>query len=99
MRTVQETRVKATMATARATSGCSSDRNGAGLPRAETSKSQGIRIMQVGARRLPAGLARQDRIGSTRTNQANEVVIPQVGQGRPVEALNAQGQRPNRSCV
>ena len=48
--------------------------------------SQGTSVKQVGASKLPTGCARHERTRSPRANQANEVVIPQVGQGRPVAA-------------
>src|SRR5262249_168917 len=34
-----------------------------------------------------------------RTNQANAVVIPQVGQSRPVRLANVHGRRPSWVCV
>ena len=94
------TEVRLTTATARATSGCSRVRNGAGLPGPSAIRSQGIRIRRGRGQHAPGGVGPpgSDR-HRPRANQANEVVIPQVGQGRPVVALNAQGQSPSRSCV
>jgi hypothetical protein len=55
--------------------------------------------MDNSANRHPAGLACHERPIRPRTNQANEVVIPQVGQSRPVTTANAQGPSPSWVCV
>jgi hypothetical protein len=87
------------MATDKPTNGCSRVRNGQGRPRYATNRSQGISKKDVGAIKLPAGFARQEGTGWARTNQAKDVVIPQLGQGRPVADRNAQGHNPSCVCV
>ena len=41
----------------------------------------------------------QERSMRPRTNQANAVVMPQVGHGRPVIVAKAQGRSPSCTCV
>ena len=94
-RTVQDNRLRATVATTKPIKGTSNDRHPTGRPRAAPATSQGIKTAQVGASRLPAGLARHERSNRPRTNQANAVVIPQAGQRSPVTSANAQGARPS----
>ncbi len=57
---VQEIRVRATLATAKLTNGCSNLRNGQGRPSTAMDRSQGIINKDVNAIKLPAGFARQD---------------------------------------
>ena len=47
----------------------------------------------------PGGLARHAWATRPRENQANDVVIPHEGQGRPVRTANAQGPSPSCVCV
>jgi hypothetical protein len=93
----QNARLARTIAKRSPMRGRSIDRKPTGLPSHTQTKSQ----VETGpirkAIKLPAGLARHDAPSEPRVNQANAVVIPQVGQRRPVTVANVQGPRP--SCV
>ncbi len=68
-----------------------------GLPRTAVASSQNIVGTVAEAIRHPAGFARHDGSIRPRTSQAKAVVIPHVGQSRPVALANAHGRSP--SCV
>jgi len=59
--------------------------------------NQTINGIESRANRHPAGLACQERSIRPRMNQANAVVIPQVGHSRPVTVAKAHGRSP--SCT
>ena len=93
----QNARLAETIASRSPIKGRSIDRK----PRGLLSQTQANSQVETGtirkAIRHPAGLARHDAPSEPRVNQANAVVIPQVGQRRPVNTANVQGPRP--SCV
>jgi hypothetical protein len=97
IRMSQNARLAETIAISSPKSGRPIDRKPIDLPSQAQEKSQIETGTIKRAIRHPAGLARHDALHEPRMNQANAVVIPQVGQGRPVTKANVQGPRP--SCV
>jgi hypothetical protein len=97
MRMNQNARLAATTDTSSPIRGLSMDRKPTGFLNQEQSTSQDATGTLSRAIKHPAGLACHEWPRSPRANQANDVVIPQVGQRRPVSTANAQG--PSPSCV
>jgi hypothetical protein len=97
MRKNQNARLMTTIDTSNPIMGLLSDRKPTGLFSQEQRTNQTIRGTESRAIMHPAGLACHDWARQPRVNQANEVVIPQVGQRCPVSTANAHGPRP--SCV
>jgi hypothetical protein len=67
------------------------DRNPTGSFRTALATNQAINGTASRANTHPAGFARHDRSTRPRVNQANAVVMPHVGQSRPVTVTNVQG--------
>ena len=66
-----------------------------GLPRAAPASSQGISPTLAAAAHNPPGLLANAGPMRPRTNHANAVVMPHVGQLEPVKARNAHGGKPS----
>ena len=94
---IQNARVAETIATKSPIRGRSTDRKPTGLLSQTHTNNQLETGIINRAIKHPIGLARHDWPRQPRVNQANAVVIPHVGQRRPVSTVNAQGPRP--SCV
>ena len=71
------------------------DRNPTGSFRTALTTNQAINGIASRANTHPAGFARHEAPTCPRVNQANAVVIPQVGQGRPVMVRKVQGWSPS----
>ena len=90
----QDARLSTQPARSRPIKGPESDRNPTGSARTAHASNQTIKGTDSAANRQPAGLARHDRSIRPRTNQANAVVMPQVGQSRPVTRGERTGPEP-----
>ncbi len=68
-------------------------------PRPAEASNQGTPTRASIPNRVPLALARKAARTSPRISQAQEVVIPQVGQGRPKSTTNVHGGSPSCSWV
>jgi hypothetical protein len=94
-RTNQDARLKTTPAVSSPIMGPDKDRDPTGSLRTALATNQAINGIDSRANTHPAGFARHDRSTRPRVNQAKAVVMPHVGQSRPVMMTNEQGWSPS----